>query len=69
MLVIFLLRNIGRGFRRIGCWGGNLSPHNEELYALYSSSNIIQVIKSRIMRWAGHVALMGRGEVYTGFWW
>ena len=41
--------------------------HNEELYDLYSSPNIIWVIKSR-MRWAGHVARMG-GEMYTGFWW
>jgi hypothetical protein len=30
--------------------------HNEELYDLYSSPNIIRVIKSRRMRWAGHVA-------------
>jgi hypothetical protein len=42
-----------------------------ELYDLYSTSNIFQVIKSRIMRWAGHIACMGggRGEVHTGFWW
>jgi hypothetical protein len=33
--------------------------HNEELYALYSSPNIIRVIKSRILRLAGHVARMG----------
>jgi hypothetical protein len=32
--------------------------HNEELYALYSSPNIIRMIKSRRMRWAGHVACM-----------
>ena len=32
--------------------------HNKELYALYSSQNIIWVIKSRILRWAGHVARM-----------
>jgi hypothetical protein len=32
--------------------------HNEELYILYSSSNIIRQIKSRRMRWAGHVARM-----------
>jgi hypothetical protein len=32
--------------------------HNEELNDLYSSPNIIRVIKSRIMRWAGHVARM-----------
>jgi hypothetical protein len=31
--------------------------------------NIVRVIKSRRMRWAGHVASMGRGEVCTGFWW
>jgi hypothetical protein len=42
--------------------------HNGELTDLYSSPNI-QVIKSRNMRWAGHVACMKGGEVYTGFWW
>jgi hypothetical protein len=36
--------------------------HNEELNDLYSSSNIIWVIKSRRMRWAGHVARMGEGR-------
>jgi hypothetical protein len=35
--------------------------HNEELYDLYSSPNIISVIKSRRMRWDGHVAQMGKG--------
>jgi hypothetical protein len=33
--------------------------HNGQLNDLYSSPNIIRVIKSRIMRWAGHVARMG----------
>ena len=33
--------------------------HNEELNDLYSSSNIVRVIKSRRMRWTEHVALMG----------
>jgi hypothetical protein len=33
--------------------------HNKELYALYSSPNIMPVIKSRKLRWAGHVARMG----------
>jgi len=43
--------------------------HNEELNDLYSSPNIVWVIKSRRMRWAGHVARMGKGDMYTGFWW
>ena len=33
--------------------------HNEELNDLYCSSSIVRVIKSRRMRWAGHVARMG----------
>jgi hypothetical protein len=43
--------------------------HNEELDDLYCSSNVVRLIKSRIMRWAGHVARMGRGEVRTWVWW
>jgi hypothetical protein len=34
--------------------------HNEELRDLYSSPSIIRMIKSRRMKWAGHVARMGR---------
>jgi len=37
--------------------------HNEELNDLYSSPNIVRVIKSRGMRWAGHVARMGEERV------
>jgi hypothetical protein len=36
--------------------------HNDELHSLYSSLNIVRVIKSRRMRWAGHVARMGEGR-------
>jgi len=36
--------------------------HNEELNDLYSSPNIFRVIKSRRMRWAGHVARMGESR-------
>ena len=40
--------------------------HNEELNDLYSSPNIVRVIKLRRMRWAGHVARMGEGRgVYS----
>jgi hypothetical protein len=42
--------------------------HNDELHNLYSSHSIVKMIKSRRMKWAGHVARMGRGEVFTGFW-
>ena len=36
--------------------------HNEELSDLYSLTNIVRVVKSRRMRWAGHVARMGEGR-------
>ena len=41
--------------------------HYEELNDLYSSPNIVRVIKWRIIRWAGQVARMG-GEAHSGFW-
>jgi hypothetical protein len=40
-------------------WKGYHKLHNEELHNLYSSPSIIRIIKSRRMRWAGHVARMG----------
>ena len=36
--------------------------HREELRDLYSLTNIVRVVKSRIMRWVGHVARMGEGR-------
>jgi hypothetical protein len=74
-------RHLGWGSSRIGCWGGCFGSKRDEitgewrrlhkwkLYDLCSSPNIIRVIKPRRLRWAGHVARMGRGEVHTGFWW
>jgi len=46
------------GPRRDEVTGEWRSLHNEELNDLYSSPNIVRVIKSRRMRWAGHVARM-----------
>jgi hypothetical protein len=43
-----------------GSWG---KLHNNELHSLYSSPNIVTVSKSRRMRWVGHVARMGGGEM------
>jgi hypothetical protein len=44
--------------------------HNDELHSLYSSPNIVTVIKTKRMKWAGHVARMGKGRgVYGVFGW
>jgi hypothetical protein len=42
--------------------------HNEELHNLYSSPSTIRMIKSRSIRWEGHVARMRRG-MHIGYWW
>jgi hypothetical protein len=47
------------GPKRDEVTGERRKLHNEELHILYSSPNIIRQIKSRRMRWAGHVARMG----------
>jgi hypothetical protein len=60
-VVVFCLRGWGnREWRKL---------HNEELNDLYSLPNIVRGVKSRRMRWAGHVARMGGGQVCTGYWW
>ena len=41
---------------------GSKRLHNEELHGLYRSSNIVNVIKSRRLRWAGRVARMEEGR-------
>ena len=50
------------GPRRDGVRGEWRKLHNEELNSLYSSPNIVRVVKSRRMRWSGHVALMEEGR-------
>ena len=50
------------GPKRDGVAGEGRKLHNEELNELYSSPNIVRVIISRRMRWAGHVARMEEGR-------
>jgi hypothetical protein len=56
-----MLRVFGPKMEEDGSWR---KPHNDELHSLYSSPNIVRVIKSRRMRWAGHVAHMGEMSIY-----
>jgi len=42
---------------------------NEQLYDLYRSPNIVRLIKSRRMRWAGNVERVWRKEMHILFWW
>jgi len=51
------------GPKRDEVTGEWIKLHNEELNDLYSLSNIVRVVKSRRMRWAGHVARMGEDRV------
>ena len=59
------LRRIS-GPRRDEVTGEWMRLHNEDLY---SSPNIVRVIKSRRMRWTGHVAPMGEDRGCIGSWW
>jgi hypothetical protein len=42
--------------------------HTDELHSLCSSPNIVRMIESRRLRWAGHVTRMGDGRGVSGFW-
>jgi hypothetical protein len=48
------------GPKRNEATGGWRKLHNEELHNLYSSIGIIRMVKSRRIRWAGHVARIGK---------
>ena len=50
------------GPRGMGMGGGWRRLYNEELHSLYRSPNIVRVIKSRTLRWAGYVAKMEEGR-------
>jgi hypothetical protein len=54
-----VLRIFGPKREEDGSWR---KLHNDELHNLYSSPNIIRMINSRRMRWAGYVAHMGEGR-------
>jgi hypothetical protein len=54
-----VLRIFGPKREEDGSWR---KLHNDELHSLYSSPNVVMVIKSKRMRWAGHVARMGEGR-------
>jgi hypothetical protein len=56
------------GSRRDEVKGGWRTLFNDKLHNLYSSPITIRMITSRTMRWAGHVARMGR-EMHMGYWW
>ena len=64
MLRVFENRALRRIFgpKRDGVTGEWRKLHNEELNDLYCSPNIVRVIKSRRLRWAGHVARMEEGR-------
>jgi hypothetical protein len=69
-LRVFENRVLRRIFARkrdevMGEW---IKLHNKELRDLYSSPSIIRIIKSRRMRWAGHVARMGRRGMLIDWW-
>jgi hypothetical protein len=55
------------GPKRDEVTGGWRKLHNEELHNLYSSPSIIRTIKSRRMRWAGHVAWIGRSGMHIRY--
>jgi hypothetical protein len=70
-LIVFGNRVMRRTFapKRNEVTGKRRKLQNEELNDLYSSPSIFRVIIPKRMRWVENVALMGRGEVYTEFWW
>jgi hypothetical protein len=49
--------------------GGWRKLYNVDLHNLYSSPNIIRMTNSRMTRWAGNLARVGRSGMHIGFWW
>jgi hypothetical protein len=57
------------GPKRFEVAGGLRKLHNEELHNLYSFPNMIRMIKSRRLRWTGHIARVGRIGMHARYWW
>jgi hypothetical protein len=57
------------GPKRDDVTGGWRKLNNEELHNLYSSRSIIRMIKSKRIRWSGHVSRLGSRGMHIGFWW
>jgi hypothetical protein len=57
------------GPKRDEVTGGWRKLHNDELHNLYSSLDIIRIIKSRRRGWAGDEVGTGRGGMHIGYWW
>jgi hypothetical protein len=57
------------GRKRDEVTGSWRNLHKEELHNFYSSPSIIKMIKSRTMRWVGHVARKLRRGMHVGYWW
>jgi hypothetical protein len=62
---VFYLASYKISGTEVGSWR---KLHNDELHSLYSSPNIDRVIKSRRLRWAGHVARMEEGRGFYRVW-
>jgi hypothetical protein len=69
LTAIQIVRRRAFGPKRDDMTGDWKKLHNEELHNLYSSPNIITMIKSRRMRWAGHVARVAEKRKHIGYWW
>jgi hypothetical protein len=63
------MNSVAFGPKRDEVTGERREFRNEELHALYSSPNIVRMIKSRRIRWEGYVARMGKERGVIRFWW
>jgi hypothetical protein len=67
--ILVCISLVGFGPKRDEVKGNLRKLHNEELYNLHSSPNIIRMIKSRSTRLVGYVERIGRRGMHIAFWW